>query len=144
MEEVNRKTGGTADTQDAEVVAASTLTEELSAAIAELPKLKETKRVLDMHTNLARMLLEQVQQRTLNEYWDLQADIVVRWHLHCTRARAHTNTHAHSSCGAKLIPWAGPGGSERRSGWTRSKLITESERHSRGQVEATAHLLLAC
>ena len=77
VEEVNAKTAGT-NTNDAEVAAASTLTAELSAAIAELPKLKENKRVLDMHTEIAGLLLKQVQQRNLNEYWDLQDDILVR------------------------------------------------------------------
>ena len=75
VEEVNRETGGNSDAASADVAAPS-LTAKLSAAIAELPKLKETKRVLDMHTEIARLLLEQVQQRTLNEYWDLESEIM--------------------------------------------------------------------
>ena len=62
----------------ADAAAASAMTAELQSAIAELPKLKEQKRVLDMHTQLAHLLLAQVKERALNEYWQLEEEIRVR------------------------------------------------------------------
>ena len=75
-DEVNRKTGG-ASADGADAAAASAMTAELQSAIAELPKLKETKRVLDMHTEVARLLLEQVKDRALNQYWELEEELMV-------------------------------------------------------------------
>lgn len=85
-DEVNRKTGG-ASADGADAAAASAMTAELQSAIAELPKLKETKRVLDMHTEVARLLLEQVKERALNQYWELEEELTVRT-LYRTRTRS--------------------------------------------------------
>jgi hypothetical protein len=79
-DEVNRRTGG-ASADGADAAAASAMTAELQSAIAELPKLKETKRVLDMHTEVARLLLEQVKERALNQYWELEEELLVRVYI---------------------------------------------------------------
>ena len=79
-EEVERKTGGQGAGADP-----STMTADLQAAIAELPRLTETKRVLDMHTEVAKLLLKEVKERALNEYWELEDELAVcpdRYALH--------------------------------------------------------------
>jgi hypothetical protein len=81
-EEVERKTGGVGAGADP-----STMTADLQAAIAELPRLTETKRVLDMHTEVAKLLLKQVKQRALNQYWELEEELLVcpyRYALDCS------------------------------------------------------------
>lgn len=69
--EVLKKTGGGADADP------STVTAELHAAIADVKKLKETKRVLDMHTEVAKLCFTQVKERMLNQYMELEDELLV-------------------------------------------------------------------
>lgn len=76
VEEVTKKTNMTPDAySEADSLLGDTAG--LSSAIEKLPRLKERKKVLDMHTNIARELLKAVKARGLNQFWDLESELQV-------------------------------------------------------------------
>lgn len=49
----------------------------LMAAVSSLPELTERKRVIDKHTNLATALLQQIKDRGLDQYYNMEEDMLV-------------------------------------------------------------------
>jgi len=47
------------------------------AAVSSLPELTERKRTIDKHTNLATALLGAIQSRHLNEFYNVEEDMLV-------------------------------------------------------------------
>ena len=120
----------------ADAAAASAMTAELQSAIAELPKLKEQKRVLDMHTQLAHLLLAQVKERALNEYWQLEEEIRVRVPFSLQLLERPLEKECPDRSGFRLP------GSEGRHRIPGSRSIAKAEWQRGGQTQTAVHLLL--
>ena len=112
------------------------MTAELQSAIAELPKLKEQKRVLDMHTQLAHLLLAQVKERALNEYWQLEEEIRVRRLSPLQLLERPLEKECPDRSGFRLP------GSEGRHRIPGSRSIAKAEWQRGGQTQTAVHLLL--
>jgi hypothetical protein len=90
IQEINARTGGSsgfqqllAGTMDesqlqAITQATGTSTRELAEAVAELPRLTRRKRQLDMHTNIASALLEQIKARELDSLFQLEDALLAK------------------------------------------------------------------
>jgi len=76
VEELNRATGANVDpTADpSELMSAST--RGLMSAVSSLPQLTERKRVIDKHTNLATALLGSIKDRGLDQFYQLEEELV--------------------------------------------------------------------
>lgn len=47
------------------------------SAVSSLPELQEKKKVVDKHTNLATALLGQIKARAIDQYFNLEEDLLV-------------------------------------------------------------------
>jgi hypothetical protein len=76
VEELNRTTGANIDpSADAAGLLASN-TKGLMSAVSSLPQLTERKRVIDKHTNVATALLNAIKSRALDQYYQLEEDLI--------------------------------------------------------------------
>jgi len=90
VQEINARTGGGSNVQkllaetadetqlEAYMQATGTSTREIADAVAELPRLTRWKRQLDMHTNIASALLEQIKARKLDLLFQLEDSLLER------------------------------------------------------------------
>jgi hypothetical protein len=53
-------------------------TEKLTSTVSSLPELLEKKRLIDMHTNIATAVLENIKNRKLDEYFELEEKLMGR------------------------------------------------------------------
>ncbi|KAI4342616.1 hypothetical protein MLD38_027222 [Melastoma candidum] len=77
VDEVNRRTGGTAGTEfDGTDLIGNT--KHLMNAVNSLPELTERKQVIDKHTNIATVLLGEIKERSLDSFAKKEDDMMVR------------------------------------------------------------------
>ncbi|XVE67301.1 hypothetical protein DITRI_Ditri08aG0149700 [Diplodiscus trichospermus] len=77
VDEVNRRTGGTAGAEfDGTDLIGNT--KHLMNAVNSLPELTERKQVIDKHTNIATVLLGEIKERSLDSYVKKENDMMVR------------------------------------------------------------------
>ncbi|KAA8495640.1 Sec1 family domain-containing protein 1 [Porphyridium purpureum] len=81
VEEVNRQAGAVGNLLDEanlnEVAKSNpSATSDLARAIAQLPELRKRKQTIDMHTNLATALLDQIKDRGLDGYFQVEDQIM--------------------------------------------------------------------
>ncbi|KAI6657600.1 hypothetical protein LOD99_343 [Oopsacas minuta] len=71
---------GLSDTDNPDVVsgAIASSTAMLTSAISSLPELMEKKKSIDMHTNIAMTLLDNIKERKLDEYFEIEEKIMTR------------------------------------------------------------------
>lgn len=63
---------------DAAISMLSDTTARLTSAVSSLPELLEKKRLIDMHTNIATALLDQIKSRKLDQYFEMEEKMMSR------------------------------------------------------------------
>lgn len=84
VEEINRNAGGRNQSAKASVFETSGL----AATIASLPELSRRKETIDVHTNIATALLENINQRSLDGFFELESQIMTNAHRPTTALSA--------------------------------------------------------
>lgn len=85
VEEINRNAGG----RNAAGAGSSSLgTSELAATIATLPELSRRKETIDIHTNIATALLENINKRCLDGFFELESQVMTNAHRPATALSA--------------------------------------------------------
>ncbi|CDF37370.1 unnamed protein product [Chondrus crispus] len=84
VEEINRNAGGRNQSAKASVFETSGL----AATIASLPELSRRKETIDVHTNIATALLENINQRSLDSFFELESQIMTNTHRPATALSA--------------------------------------------------------
>lgn len=81
VDEVNRKTGGSAEAEfDGTDMIGNT--KHLMKAVNSLPELTERKQIIDKHMNIATVLLGEIKERSLDSYAKKENDIMSRGGIH--------------------------------------------------------------
>lgn len=80
VEEINRKAGGRPDASQtpslSEESGSHVGTSHLAAAIANLPELSKRKETIDVHTNIATALLDHINKRSLDTFFELEHELI--------------------------------------------------------------------
>lgn len=85
VEEINRSAGG----RNASGASATSVgTSELAATIATLPELSRRKETIDVHTNIATALLDNINKRCLDAFFELESQIMANAHRPATALSA--------------------------------------------------------
>jgi hypothetical protein len=74
IEEVNKRTGGTAEDFDENELMGNT--KHLMSAVNSLPELTERKRMIDKHTNIATSLLGEIKERSLDSFCSMEDEML--------------------------------------------------------------------
>lgn len=65
----------------------------LGQLVSNIPELREKKRVIDMHTNIATALMKQIKDREIDAYFSFEEAIITKSFLVCELLTLHNKTY---------------------------------------------------